>query len=193
MNNLVLASKSPRRIDMLKQHGISAKIMPSDYKEKAPLYDGMLETPMYLSFMKAADVESVLPQNENPYIIAADTIVYSDKVLGKPKDKDDALEILMSLSGKSHYVVTGYTVIKAHTNIKSVNTCITEVVFDTYTENDIADYLNTDEPYDKAGGYAIQGYFSRFIKEYHGSLDNVIGFPLDEIMDSLKEAGYEGV
>lgn len=186
---IVLASKSPRRIEMMKRSGFDPVIIPSSAEENLPIYDGMVDTPLFLSFKKATDVELKLPEilSENhPYIIAADTIVYSDRIIGKPKNREDALKILMSLSGKTHHVVTGVSIIKAGTTIRTSFASVTSVTFRSYKESDLQEYLDTDEPYDKAGAYAIQGYFSRFIEKFEGSYDNVVGFPMDEILDKLE-------
>ncbi len=190
MNNIILASSSPRRIEMMKAHNIHPIVIPADIEENSPVYDGKTETCMFLALKKALHVEENLStelKNSHPYILAADTVVYNNKIIGKPKDESDALRILMELSGKSHYVITGVAIIKAGTSLRTVFNSMTEVYFKEYTADDIADYLKTDEPYDKAGGYAIQGYFGRFIDRYDGSLSNVIGFPFEEILKMLEE------
>ena len=195
-DNIILASSSPRRIEMMKANNINPIVIPADIEENAPVYGGTTETCMFLALKKALSVEENLSaelKEKNPYILAADTIVYNDKIIGKPENEADALEILMNLSGKAHYVVTGVAVIKAGTTARTVFSSITKVYFREYTADDIADYLKTDEPYDKAGAYAIQGYFGRFVERYEGSLNNVIGFPLEEILPVLEELENEAV
>lgn len=195
-DNIILASSSPRRIEMMKANNINPIVIPADIEENAPAYGGKTETCMFLALKKALSVEENLSaelKEKNPYILAADTIVYNDKIIGKPENEADALEILMNLSGKAHYVVTGVAVIKAGTTARTVFSSITKVYFREYTADDIADYLKTDEPYDKAGAYAIQGYFGRFVERYEGSLNNVIGFPLEEILPVLEELENEAV
>lgn len=195
-DNIILASSSPRRIEMMKANNINPIVIPTDIEENAPVYGGKTETCMFLALKKALSVEENLSaelKEKNPYILAADTIVYNDKIIGKPENEADALEILMNLSGKAHYVVTGVAVIKAGTTARTVFSSITKVYFREYTADDIADYLKTDEPYDKAGAYAIQGYFGRFVERYEGSLNNVIGFPLEEILPVLEELENEAV
>ena len=189
--NIILASKSPRRIEIMREHGIEPEIIPADITESPPLYGGKCDTPMFLALKKAMKVEE--SADKGKFIIAADTVVYDGRIIGKPKDRDDAEKILMSLSGRSHYVVTGCAVIKAHTSVRKVFAVTTRVTFTDYSISDIADYLAGDEPYDKAGAYAIQGYFGRFVKNYEGSLMNVIGFPWDEIEQALKDTGYEDI
>ena len=195
-DNIILASSSPRRIEMMKANNINPIVIPADIEENAPVYGDKTETCMFLALKKALSVEENLSaelKEKNPYIMAADTIVYNDKIIGKPENEADALEILMNLSGKAHYVVTGVAVIKAGTTARTVFSSITKVYFREYTADDIADYLKTDEPYDKAGAYAIQGYFGRFVERYEGSLNNVIGFPLEEILPVLEELENEAV
>ena len=193
-NNIILASSSPRRIEMMKANNINPVVIPADIEENTPLYGGKTETCMFLALKKALSVEANLStelKTDNPYILAADTIVYSDRIIGKPENKADALKILMELSGRAHYVVTGVAVIKAGTTSRTVFSSITKVYFKEYTAEDIADYLKTDEPYDKAGAYAIQGYFGKFVERYEGSLNNVIGFPLEKILPVLEELEHE--
>lgn len=192
--NIILASSSPRRIEMMKANNINPVVIPADIEENTPLYGGKTETCMFLALKKALSVEANLStklKTDNPYILAADTIVYSDRIIGKPENKADALKILMELSGRAHYVVTGVAVIKAGTTSRTVFSSITKVYFKEYTAEDIADYLKTDEPYDKAGAYAIQGYFGKFVERYEGSLNNVIGFPLEKILPVLEELEHE--
>ncbi len=195
-DNIILASSSPRRIEMMKANNINPLIIPADIEENTPLYGGKTETCMFLALKKALSVEANLStelKTDNPYILAADTVVYSDRIIGKPENKADALKILMELSGRAHYVVTGVAVIRAGTSARTVFSSITKVYFKEYTAEDIADYLKTDEPYDKAGAYAIQGYFGRFVERYEGSLNNVIGFPLEEILPVLEELEHEAL
>ncbi len=195
-NNIILASSSPRRIEMMKANNINPVVIPADIEENTPLYGGKTETCMFLAIKKALSVEANLStelKKDNPYILAADTVVYSDRIIGKPENKADALKILMELSGRAHYVVTGVAVIRAGTSARTVFSSITKVYFKEYTAEDIADYLKTDEPYDKAGAYAIQGYFGRFVERYEGSLNNVIGFPLEEILPVLEELEHEAL
>ncbi len=193
---IILASKSPRRIEMMRKNGFDPIIRPSSIEENIPVHDGMTDTPLFLSFKKASDVASRLEPDllaKNPYVIAADTIVYSDHIIGKPEDKEDALKILMDLSGKTHHVITGVSIIKAGTSVKTSFASITSVTFKSYEAEELTDYLETDEPYDKAGAYAIQGYFSRYVDRFEGSYDNVVGFPWEEIRKKLEELEHAGI
>ena len=181
---IILASRSPRRIDMLKDRGYEFSTVPSGIEENEPAIPGMKELPMFLSLKKALDVESRTSPGDT--VIAADTIVYTNRPVGKPVDEEDAKEMLLSYSGSSHYVITGVSIIKAHADVKVSFASVSKVFFKEFTYDDIRDYLKTEEPYDKAGAYAIQGWFSKYIDSYVGSLNNIIGFPIEEIESHLK-------
>ncbi len=177
---IILASASPRRIEMFKNRGYDFKVIPSSIDERPPRISTMTSVPMFLSLKKALDVESRISVSGPALIIAADTVVYKERVIGKPSSRQEAEDILCSLAGTGHHVITGVTIMKAHTAVKRCFNAVSAVYFKPFTAADISAYLNTDEPYDKAGGYAIQGYFSRYIDHYEGSLDNIIGFPMEE-------------
>lgn len=192
----ILASSSPRRIEMMKAHGMHPIIMPSHADEHLPLHSGMTETPMFLAFQKAKAVEEqylqqhsgeIAGQTPAPIIIAADTIVYKDRIMGKPLDRNDALRMLMELRGDMHYVVTGAALVEAGRSRAKVFCQLTKVFFKDFTAEELSAYLSTDEPYDKAGAYAIQGYFSRYIDHIEGDYDNVVGFPWQRIEQELKD------
>lgn len=165
---------------MFKNGGYDFTVVPSSIKENMPMISDMTSVPMFLSLKKALDVETKVPLDDHSLIVAADTIVYKDKIIGKPAGREEANDILCSLAGTYHHVITGVTLIKAHTFERRCFNSVSTVYMKPFTADDISDYLNTDEPYDKAGGYAIQGYFSRFIDHYTGSLENIIGFPMEE-------------
>ncbi len=181
--NIILASSSPRRIEIMHQNGIYPTIMPADVDETIPQGAEMQDAVMYLALKKALFVEEkVLQSNHNnPVIIAADTVVYKDKVIGKPKDRQDAYDILWDLKGEAHYVATGVCILQAGTSIRHCFYEITKVFFKDYTEKEINAYLDTPEPYDKAGAYAIQGTFGKYVDHIEGDLNNVIGFPWNRI------------
>jgi septum formation protein len=185
----VLASASPRRIEMMQKHGLNPRICPANIDENLPIINGMKDTVMFLAFKKAKYVEENCPQDVKAgnIIIAADTVVYKDKIMGKPENFQEAFEMLCSLRGESHYVVTGVAIVEAHKNNSRVFAEVTKVYFKDYTDQELIDYLNTDEAYDKAGGYAIQGYFSKYIDKIEGDYDNVVGFPLKRIEEELKK------
>lgn len=196
MRQYILASGSPRRIEMMQANGFNPLIMPADIEENAPLYGGMTETAMYLALKKAQDVEARWlasrqnpqnPEERPPVVIAADTIVYYDgEIMGKPQDREDAFRMLTALRNNVHYVVTGVALVEAGAQNTRVFCEITRVYFKDYSDEDLQAYLDTDEAYDKAGAYAIQGYFSRYIDHFTGDYDNVVGFPWNRIMEELK-------
>ncbi|QIB69857.1 septum formation protein Maf [Aminipila butyrica] len=181
--NVILASSSPRRIDMMRQHGIQPIIMPADVDETIPEGAGMADAVMYLALKKALFVEEKVLSSDhnNPVIVAADTVVYSDKIIGKPKNRQDAYDILWDLKGKSHFVATGVCLLQAGTSIRHCFCEVTKVFFKDFTTQELNAYLDTPEPYDKAGAYAIQGEFGRYVDHIEGDLDNVIGFPWKRI------------
>lgn len=181
--NIILASSSQRRIDIMHQHGINPVIFPADVDETIPEGAGMEDAVMYLALKKALFVEQmVLKENhEHPVIIAADTVVYKDKIIGKPKDRQDAYDTLWSLRAKEHFVATGVCILQAETSIRHCFYEITKVFFKDFTDQELNAYLDTPEPYDKAGSYAIQGKFGQYVDHIEGDLNNVIGFPWDRI------------
>lgn len=187
MMNIVLASGSPRRIEIMRAHGIEPLVMPADIEENIPKVHGMCETVMFLALKKAQDVAGRLSSladctEEGSIIVAADTIVYKDgEIMGKPADRADAFRMLDKLRNDFHYVVTGVALLSYGRQLTRVFAEITKVYFEDYQDSELEAYLDTDEAYDKAGAYAIQGYFAKHIDHIEGSYDNVIGFPWDRI------------
>ena len=177
---VILASKSPRRIEILHKHGIDAAIMPTDTDETLPEGIGMNAAVEMLAKRKAeACYEAVKddPKWSGHIIIGADTIVWKDELMGKPADHDDAFHMLDSIRGTFHYVVTGVALIDTDTGTCNVLSDTTKVWCKNYTDADILDYISREEPYDKAGSYAIQGYFGRYIDHIDGDYENVVGLP----------------
>lgn len=188
--NIILASSSPRRIEMLREDGINLIIIKPEVDESIQVQMNMEDTVMFLALKKAISVEITLLNqifNENSIIIGADTIVYSDRIIGKPETREEAFDILSELNGKSHLVATGVALIEPFSERRKVFCEITKVYFKKYSESDISAYVSTDEPYDKAGGYAIQGAWGKFIDHIEGDFENVIGFPLTRIKKEIKD------
>ena len=206
----ILASGSPRRIEIMRANGIDPLIMPAKIEENIPPICGMCETVMFLALKKAKWVEkkylnetltdftsdlsvdaerSVDFQKQagkqTAVILAADTIVYKDGIMGKPKDRQDAFRMLSLLRNDVHYVVTGVTLVEAGCQNARVFAEVTKVFVKDFTDEQLNAYLDTDEPYDKAGGYAIQGLFGKYIDHIEGSYDNVVGFPWEKIAKEL--------
>lgn len=180
---IILASSSPRRIEMMSENGITPIIIPANIDETIPRGAKMKDAVMYLALKKALFVEEkIIGLNyKNPVIIAADTVVYKNKIIGKPNDRKDAFNILWDLKGKTHYVTTGVCILQAKTPIRHCFCEVTKVFFKNYTEEELNAYLDTPEPYDKAGSYAIQGEFGKYVDHIEGDLNNVIGFPWNRI------------
>lgn len=189
MRNIILASSSPRRIEMMKEHGYTPIIMPANIDENLPRNINPNDGVMLLALKKALYVESQLPDDNNgDIIVAADTLIYKNEIMGKPIDRNDAFSMLSKIKNTSHYVTTGVAIIVAGYNYKKVFFDETEVFVKNYSDVEINAYLDTDEPYDKAGAYAIQGIFSKYIDHYNGSYNTVVGFPIDKVIDEINLA-----
>lgn len=183
----ILASGSPRRIEMMKKHGISPIVHPAEIDENMPPEHGMCQTVMFLALKKAKAVEAeyLASDGKAPIIIAADTIVYKDEIMGKPEDREDAFRMISTLRNDVHFVVTGCALVEAGMQNARVFAEVTKVFVKDFSDEDLNAYLDTDEPYDKAGAYAIQGIFSKHIDHIEGDYDNVVGFPWERIEKEL--------
>ena len=193
MNNIkiILASASPRRKELLEQTGVDFEIEVSDketvIKERDPVEECRTQ-----AYNKAVDIveKSKLKYSDKDFVvISADTIVAIEgKILGKPKDKSDARQMLETLSGRKHRV---YTAVFVYNSLKDSYESFVEdtpVEVASLSSEEIEDYLEKKEPYDKAGAYAIQGYFSRYIVGIEGDYYNVMGLPVGRLYrDYLKE------
>ena len=189
---VILASASPRRLDLLRQVGIEPEIEPSHVEEviTSTVPDQVV---MELSRQKAEDI-AALHTGEDAIVIGADTVVaYDGKILGKPKDEADAVRMIRSFQGKVHQVYTGVTLVfcgKAAENAAEQWKTITfpektEVFVCSMTEQQIEDYVKTGEPMDKAGAYGIQGRFAVWVKGISGDYNNVVGLPLGRVCREL--------
>jgi septum formation protein len=184
---IILASSSPRRKELLEKIGLKFTVVPSDYPEdlRSDLKPESLVKAISLG--KATRVAKNYP---NAIIIAADTIgVIRGKIIGKPHTAAEAIKMLQTLSGKSHRVITGLTIIDSSTN--KIHTCSVEtrVYMREMSREEIQNYVNTGEPLDKAGAYAIQGLGSIIVEKIIGDYYNVIGLPLNALAESLKNFG----
>lgn len=184
--NIVLASKSPRRKELLSLLDLEFQIITADIDETMDSCHPVSEEVARLSRDKAA---AIRPQVSNDtIIISADTVVELDGVvMGKPKDKNDAFNMLMRLSGNTHNVLSGVTVMQGDRAVSK--TVITKVHFRTLTDKEINDYIDTLEPMDKAGAYGIQGRGSKFVEKINGDYFNVVGLPVCTLSLMLKEFG----
>ena len=184
MRRIILASKSPRRRELLAQAGYEFDIIPS---EKEELMEGGTAENIVtnLARVKANDVYNRFKE-KNPIVIGADTIVvYKGEIFGKPKSQDDATRMLKQLSGKTHEVMTGVCIVSSDKKIAFCET--TKVTFYELTEQEIETYINTGDPLDKAGAYGIQGVFAKHIKGIVGDYYNVVGLPISRIYQELKK------
>ena len=174
-SDLVLASASPRRREILERLGFEFEVIPAGLEEDQTLSDDPEKNVRLLAELKGVDVQRVRPRKT---ILAADTIVRCDGVtLGKPADSGEAFEMLRSLSGSGHSVITGVALI-APPNRRIIEAESTRVFFRDITDNEIARYIDTSEPFGKAGAYAIQGFASAFVDRIEGCYFNVVGLPV---------------
>ena len=183
---IILASKSPRRIEILENLGLSPEIIPADVDESTDGFPDQPEKAVMLLAERKARAASAAVSDGSALVIAADTLVYLDKeLLGKPKDKADAKKMLMRLSGKSHSVYTG---ICAMLGEKCESSAVeTKVFFKELSESEIEWYVNDGEPIDKAGAYGIQGKGSLFVEKICGDYFNVVGLPVSELFSMIEE------
>ncbi len=174
MGKIILASSSPRRADILKQHNIKFKVIPSPYQEDHTVTDFSYSFVENLAYNKAKAVVKLV--KEPSVIIGADTVVVLDgKILGKPKDYAEAFEMLKKLSGRKHEVVTSIAVINTETGEEKICSVTSKVEFEKLSDEQIDFYIKNYKPYDKAGSYGIQEMPLGYIKNYEGSLENIIG------------------
>ena len=189
MRKIILASASPRRKELLEKLGIKFKIEPSNYDENVSLKLRPRKLAEYLSYKKA---EAVAANYDGAIIIGADTIVvFKSKIFGKPKNKEDAKKILSKLSGKVHFVITGFSIIDIKNNKKIIDSVKTKVYFKNLSKEKINDYVASGEPLDKTGAYGIQGRGIQLIEKIEGDYSNVVGLPLKDLKDNLKEFGVD--
>ncbi len=181
MEHLILASGSPRRQELLNKLHIPFSIVIPSVDEIPFVGENYLD---YVKRMAKNKANAVKKQYPGHLVIGADTIVYNGRILGKPANKEQAYDMLSQLQGKTHSVLTGVTM-----GINSMETFVvkTLVTFYTISKKEMLDYVDSEEPYDKAGGYAIQGEAGKFIKSINGCYYNVMGFPLSKINEQLKK------
>lgn len=189
MNKIILASASPRRKEILEQIGLEFDIVPSTCSEiitkKIP--EEIVEE---LASQKAQEVFE--KTRESSIVIGADTIVvFDDKIMGKPKDENDAFNMINTLQSNTHFVYTGVCIlIKDNDEIKKiVFSEATKVSVYPMSKDQILDYIATKEPMDKAGAYAVQGRFAIYIKKIDGDYNNVVGLPIARLYNEMLNAG----
>lgn len=181
---LILASNSPRRKELLEKSGFLFDIISSDYKEQ-PFSNDPILTAKTFAEGKAKDVFSKLDNKREIVVLGADTVVFCDgKILGKPSSEEEARKTLRSLSGKTHEVATGFSIISDKDYINDV--VVTKVTFNNLTEEVVEGYIKSGLYKGKAGSYGIQDGFP-LVEKYEGSLSNVIGLPIEEVAPILKK------
>jgi len=180
----ILASASPRRSDLLKLMGLDFDIIPGNIDEAFRPAETPREHVLRLSEEKALFVARCHP---DAWVLGADTIVVvAGEVLGKPGSPAEAKGMLKKLSGREHEVFTGFSIVRQDRGSRIREVVESSVLFREITDDEMAWYTGTEEPYDKAGAYAVQGMGGCFIQEIRGSCTNVMGLPLCEVVDALK-------
>ncbi|MBP3447313.1 MAG: septum formation inhibitor Maf [Clostridia bacterium] len=182
MADIILASASPRRRELLALAGVDFAVKVADVEEVIPENASPDEVVKSLAIQKAS---AVAQENPDSIVIGSDTVVALDGViLGKPRDEEDAVRMLKTLSGRSHTVYTGVAIIYGE---KTSNFCeATEVVFNSLTDEEIRNYVATKEPMDKAGAYGIQGKGCVLVEKIVGDYFNVVGLPVSRVYRELK-------
>lgn len=193
--NLVLASSSPRRKDILTKMGLEFEVIPSDYEEVLESFDFSYEKIEELAYKKAEAVLNCIKKNNallpcpTALILSADTVVVlENQILGKPRDRSEAVDMLKSLSGKKHSVVTSICIINSATSEKKITSTTSYVEFQDLREETINDYVLKFNPLDKAGSYGIQELPDGFVKSIEGSFENIIGLCSSATLQLLTEA-----
>ncbi len=192
MQPVILASSSPRRQEILKLLNIPFRVIIPDYKEEYPDDIEIEKIPEYLATRKVdAVVRSAPPGIEYPWVLGADTVIIKGKkIFGKPKDSDEAFNFLKELQGTTHKVITGLALFNSELHYVANRSSVTEVTFAKMSDEEINSYIATGEWHGAAGGYRIQGLASCFISKIKGTNSGVVGLPIFELYDMLKEQNY---
>jgi len=184
---IILASESVRRVDILRTLGVPFSIIPPDIDESRRQDESPKEYVLRISYDKAHKVGNHFPDK---WVIGADTVVlYKNKILGKPKNETEAFDMLRTLSGKWHKVITGFCLLNMLRKVAYRDAVETRVFMRDMLDHEIVRYIGTSEPLDKAGAYAIQGRAGYMVKEIKGSYTNVIGLPICEVAEVLLSMG----
>ena len=197
---------------MMKEHDIDHVVIPADVDEGVPMPMSLESTVMFLALKKAMHVAGLIEKADTGnirtnsdasaddasrclsagVITAADTVVFKNGIMGKPADRDEAISMLQSLRDTVHIVATGVAMICPDTGEKLLFCEKTRVRLGGYSDEDLYAYADTDEPYDKAGGYAVQGEFRKYVDDLDGDLDNVIGFPYSRFEEAMEKFSMKG-
>ena len=185
---MILASNSQRRQEILKDAGFNFKVITSNIEETS---DKKIITERILDIAEKK-LEQIAKNNKNKFILAADTVVeLNGKIFGKPKNREEAFSFLKTLSGQIHRVITAYVFknISKNTLIKEI--VVSEVKFFDLDDETINWYLDTGEPFDKAGAYGIQGYGRILVEKINGDFYSIMGFPISNFLENLRKIGYK--
>lgn len=183
--NIILASASPRRKEILENTNTKFEIIKSEIDEVILDNELPSQVVMRLAFEKSIDIALKHPDS---LVIGADTVVVlNNNILGKPKDSSDAFNMIKQLSGKTHQVITGISLINLNVNQKIIDYVVSNVKFKNLSEEDIKDYIQTNESLDKAGAYGIQGFGAMLVEEIQGDYFNIVGLPISRLSDLLKK------
>ena len=185
---MILASNSQRRQEILKDAGFNFRVITSNIEEISDK-ENVIERILDIAEKK---LEQIAKNNVNEFILAADTVVELDKnIFGKPKDREEAFKFLKLLSGKIHRVITAYVFKNISKNILIREVVISEVKFFDLDDETINWYLDTGEPFDKAGAYGIQGYGRVLVEKIDGDYNSIMGFPISNFLKNLRKIGYK--
>ncbi|RRD38211.1 septum formation protein Maf [Fusobacterium nucleatum] len=185
---MILASNSQRRQEILKDAGFNFRVITSNIEEISDK-ENVIERILDIAEKK---LEQIAKNNVNEFILAADTVVELDKnIFGKPKDREEAFKFLKLLSGKIHRVITAYVFKNISKNILMREVVISEVKFFDLDDETINWYLDTGEPFDKAGAYGIQGYGRVLVEKIDGDYYSIMGFPISNFLKNLRKIGYK--
>ena len=185
---MILASNSQRRQEILKDAGFNFRVITSNIEEISDK-ENVIERILDIAEKK---LEQIAKNNVNEFILAADTVVELDKnIFGKPKDREEAFKFLKILSGKVHKVITAYVFKNISKNILIKEVVISEVKFFDLDNETINWYLDTGEPFDKAGAYGIQGYGRVLVEKIDGDYYSIMGFPISNFLKNLRKIGYK--
>lgn len=185
---MILASNSQRRQEILKDAGFNFKVITSNIEETS---DKKITTERILDIAEKK-LEQIAKNNKNKFILAADTVVeLNGKIFGKPKNREEAFSFLKTLSGQIHRVITAYVFKNISKNILIKEIVVSEVKFFDLDDETINWYLDTGEPFDKAGAYGIQGYGRILVEKINGDFYSIMGFPISNFLENLRKIGYK--
>ena len=181
---LILASASPRRAELLRQLKLEFKVIPSDATE---IFDEQLSPRELCQLNAHRKARAIAKKNPDSLVLGADTLVFFwREIFGKPRDLDEAKQMLAKLQGRTHQVVTGVCLMQLRTHRERIFAVSTDVTFRPLTDGQISGYLSKMNPLDKAGAYAIQEHGDKIVAEISGSYSNVVGLPVEKLKEELQ-------